>query len=184
MFHKKKDDKPKKTVQEEATSIVDQAVEESAHIFNDEFREELRNRGRLRFEKAINENSMFLKQDLEMTVSQLNDHLKNGITQKLDAELQAYAAALKDAQELALQSLQRTATGIEEQRSKLTESMTQFAAEREQLLLKVYEENMAKIVEHYILEALGDQFDVKAQLPFIIAQMEANKKTIMDDMRL
>ena len=35
------------------------------HIFNDEFREELRNRGRLHFEKIIGENAMFLQQDLQ-----------------------------------------------------------------------------------------------------------------------
>ena len=39
------------------------------HIFNDEFREELRNRGRLHFEKIIGENAMFLQQDLRLTTS-------------------------------------------------------------------------------------------------------------------
>ena len=34
------------------------------HIFDDQFREELRNRGRLHFEKIIGENAMFLQQDL------------------------------------------------------------------------------------------------------------------------
>jgi hypothetical protein len=43
---------------------------------------------------------------------------------------------------------------------------------------------MGEIVEHYVLLALGDQFDLKDQLPYILKQMEANKKEIIEDMRL
>jgi hypothetical protein len=35
-----------------------------------------------------------------------------------------------------------------------------------------------------VLQALGDQIDLKSQMPYIIAQMEANKANIMEDMRL
>jgi hypothetical protein len=31
---------------------------------------------------------------------------------------------------------------------------------------------------------LGDQFDLKSQLPYIIQQVEANKQNIIEDMRL
>jgi hypothetical protein len=31
---------------------------------------------------------------------------------------------------------------------------------------------------------LGDQYDMKAQLPLIIKQMEANRQAMMDDMKL
>ena len=43
---------------------------------------------------------------------------------------------------------------------------------------------MARIIEHYLLEALGDQYDLKAQLPAIIQQLETNKQAIVDDMKL
>ncbi len=52
------------------TELAEKDVE---HIFNEEFREELRNRGRLHFEKIIGENSMFLQQDLRLTTSELNE---------------------------------------------------------------------------------------------------------------
>jgi len=35
-----------------------------------------------------------------------------------------------------------------------------------------------------VLQSLGDQFDLKSQLPYIVAQMEANKQNIIEDMRL
>src|SRR5665213_2374960 len=63
-----------------------EADEDVEHIFNDEFREELRNRGRLHFEKIIGENAMFLQQDLRLTTSQLNDYMRAEITKTLQQE--------------------------------------------------------------------------------------------------
>jgi hypothetical protein len=162
----------------------DMAEEEASHLFNKEFREELRNRGRLRFEKIIDENAMFMKQDLDLTISQLNEYMKKEISGKLELEFADYAKAMKEAQELALDSLRKTAEDVETQRAAMATAMQQEVAERETNMLRIYEENMAKIIEHYLLASLGDQLDLKAQLPYIISEMEANKKNIMEDMRL
>ncbi len=165
-------------------AYADIAEEDATHLFNKEFREELRNRGRLRFEKIINENATFLKQDLDATISQLNEYMKKQIASKLDEEFAAYAKAMHDAQDLALASLQKTAEDVDAQRIELAEALKKDVETREAAMLKVYEENMSKIVEHYVLQALGDQFDLKSQLPYIIQQVEANKQNIIEDMRL
>lgn len=167
----------------ELDSAYDQLAEnEVEHLFNNEFREELRNRGRLKFENIINENAMFMKQDLDMTISQLNEYMKKQISAKLDSEFAEYAKAMKEAQELALTTLRKTTEEVEAQRAALADALQQGMAQREAALLKVYEANMAKVVEHYLLEALGEQLDLKSQLPYIIQQMEANKQAIAEDM--
>ena len=66
------------------------AKEDVEHIFNNEFREELRNRGRLHFEKVIGESAMFLQQDLRQTTSQLNDYMRTEITRTLQEEFKKY----------------------------------------------------------------------------------------------
>lgn len=43
---------------------------------------------------------------------------------------------------------------------------------------------MARILEHYLIGALGEQTHFKAQLPSIIEQLEKNKQAMMDDMKL
>ena len=174
----------KKSTDDLNRAYTDIAEEDASHLFNTEFREELRNRGRLRFEQIIDQNANFLKQDLDTTTQLLNEYMHKQITAKLDEEFANYAKAMQQAQTMALGSLQKTAQDIETQRLQLAEALKKEVAERELALLKVYEDNMAKIVEHYVLQSLGDQFDLKAQLPFIIKQMEANKKAIMEDMRL
>jgi hypothetical protein len=40
---------------------------------------------------------------------------------------------------------------------------------------------MADIVNHYVLEAIGDQIDLSDQLEYIIAELEANKEAIVQD---
>lgn len=160
------------------------ADEEVSHLFNNEFREELRNQGRLRFKKIIDDNAMFLKQDLDLTISQLNEHMKQEVSKNLEAEFAEYAQAMNDAQQLALNALKETAEEVEAQRLSLAEALKSEVAEREKALIKVYEDNMAQIIEHYVLFSLGDQFDLKSQLPYILKQMEDNKQNIIEDMRL
>ena len=62
--------------------------------------------------------------------------------------------------------------------------MQKNIASQEELIIGAFEQNMAQVVEHYLLGALSDQFDLKAQLPSIIQQMEQNKQVMVDDMKL
>src|SRR3989344_6961472 len=97
------------------------AREDVEHIFNEEFREELRNRGRLHFEKIIGENAMFLQQDLRLTTSQLNEYMKVEITKKLQEEFAKYEESISDAKELAMGSINKTQELIEQQRQMMTQ---------------------------------------------------------------
>jgi len=170
--------KNKLTGTEEMTS---QAVEDVEHIFNDEFREELRNRGRLHFEKILGENAMFLQQDLRLTTSQLNEYMKGEITQKLQEEFEKYEESITDAKELAVEAINKTQTAIEEQRKLMSQQIQQEIANERERLIKRFEDNMAEIINHYVLAAIGDQIDLNDQLEFILSDLEANKEAIVRD---
>lgn len=163
-----------KTLEEGADKQVE-------HIFDDEFREELRNRGRLHFEKIIGENAMFLQQDLRLTTSQLNEYMKTEITRKLQEEFTKYEESIMDAKQLAVDSIEKTNQAVDEQRKMLGEQLTdQIAAEKAHLIER-FETDMAKVVNHYVLAAIGDQIDLSDQLGYIIGELEANKKEILKD---
>jgi hypothetical protein len=162
------------------TQVADDQAEA---IFNVEFREELKNRGRLHFEKIIGENAMFLQQDLRLTTSQLNEYMKSEITQKLKEEFAKYEESIMDAKQLAVDSIEKTNTAIDEQRQLLgKELQEQIAAEKKQLIER-FESDMARVVNHYVLAAVGDQIDLSDQLGYIISQLEENKEDIMKDIR-
>src|SRR5882757_7744739 len=163
-------------------SLEEGAEKDVEHIFNDEFREELRNRGRLHFEKIIGENAMFLQQDLRLTTSQLNEYMKTEITKKLKEEFDKYEQSIMDAKQLAIESIQKTNTAIDEQRKLLgQEVQKQIVAEKKQLLER-FEENTTDIINHSVLAAVGNQIDLNDQLEYILADLDANKQAIIEDM--
>ncbi len=160
------------------TELAEKDVE---HIFNDEFRQELRNRGRLHFEKIIGENAMFLQQDLRLTTSQLNEYMKSEINSKLQEEFAKYEESISDAKNLALESITKTQDAIEQQRQMMSQQLTEEVADEKARLVKRFEENMADIVNHYVLAAVGSQIDLNDQLEYILGELEENKKNIIED---
>jgi len=124
--------KPRSKVSAGGARAIDTAADKHVdEIFNNEFREELRNRGRLHFEKIIGENAMFLQQDLRLTTSQLNEYMKTEITRKLKEEFTKYEESIMDAKQLAVDSIEKTNAVIDEQRQHLgKELQEQVAAEK------------------------------------------------------
>lgn len=187
-------------------SPSDETTDAIEHLFDDEFREDLKNRGRLYFERVINENAALFKQDLDATVAHINTELRQHVARQLDeqfaeinkvnadlrdhiakqleGQLAEFGQTMQDAQKLALESLNRSAQALQEQQQQLGVMLQKGIADQQALMTSAFEQNMARIIEHYLLGALGDQFDFKAQLPSIIKQMESNKQAIVDDMKL
>jgi hypothetical protein len=99
-------------------------------------------------------------------------------------ENKAQITAMKDAQEAALKWLNQSAQALNDQYQQMSTTLQKTIADQQDMMLNNFQSNMAQIVEHYLLGALGDQFDMKAQLPSILQQLEENKQAIVDDMKL
>lgn len=164
--------------EESYTTVAERTVD---HIFDEQFREELRNRGRLHFEKIIGENAMFLQQDLQLTTAQLNGYMKDEISRKLKEEFDKYEQSITDAKQLAINAIEKTNQAIDEQRAALGKQLTQEVAEEKALQIKRFNEHMSDVINHYLLAAIGDQIDLNDQLEYIITSFEANKKAILED---
>ena len=164
-----------------ASTTFEAAEQDVEHIFNNEFREELRNRGRLHFEKIIGENAMFLQQDLRLTTSQLNEYMKDEITRKLQEEFAKYEQSITDAKQLAIDSIEKTNQAVDQQRQMLSAQLQKELTDAKSHLLEQFESNVAEVVNHYILAAVGNQIDLTDQLEFIISELDANKEAIKQD---
>lgn len=172
-----------KSDQEDKPDYGKMAEKDVEHIFNDEFREELRNRGRLHFEKIIGENAMFLQQDLRLTTSQLNEYMKQEITKTLQEAFTTYEQSITDAKQLALESIQKTQATVEEQRKMMGDQLAKEIAEEKRRTVERFEMNMTDIVNHYIINAIGNQIDLNDQLEYILGELERNKKAITEDIQ-
>ena len=166
-----------------AANTLQGAEEDVEHIFNEEFREELRNRGRLHFEKILGENAMFLQQDLRLTTSQLNDYMKGEISRELKEAFLNYQGAITDAKQLAIESIEKTKVAIDEERKSLVGQLEKEVGEEKERRIKQFEERMSQIINHYVLEAIGNQIDLGDQLEYILAEMDSHKQAILEDIR-
>ena len=171
---------PAKSAQD---SYSDAASHDVEHIFNDDFRQELRNRGRLHFEKIIGDNAMFLQQDLRLTTSQLNEYMKSEITNKLREEFDKYEQSISDAKKMAIESIEKTNAAVDEQRKTLSAQLKTQADLQKTRLIKEFEANMADIINHYVLAAIGNEIDLNDQLEYILNDLEANKAAMIEDMK-
>lgn len=96
----------------------------------------------------------------------------------------AQVAQMNESQAAALQWLTASVKALQDQHQLLIAQLQQGVDEQKAMLVDVYEQNMAQIIDHYLRATLGEQLDLKTQLPAIIKQMEANKQAITDDMKL
>jgi biopolymer transport protein ExbB/TolQ len=176
--------KKTETKAEKAANHPGEAAEEDVeHIFNETFREELRNRGRLHFEKIIGENAMFLQQDLRLTTTDLNEYMKKEITSKLKEEFDKYEQSITDAKQMAIDSIQKTNQAIEEERNELSTRLQQEVDAEKVRQIERFNNNMADVVNHYLVAAIGNQIDLNDQLEYILNNFEANKQAIIEDLQ-
>ncbi len=164
-----------------AKSHQDEVTDDVEHIFNDSFREELRNRGRLQFEKILDENAMFLQQDLRVTTSQLNDFIKDEVKKILVKEFKDYSSALDEAKDLTIKSFEDAQSSVERVSREFYSRLSSELEDEKKARLARFDHNMEDIVNHYVLEAIGDQISMDQQIEFIMAQLERNRASIHKD---
>ena len=92
--------------------------------------------------------------------------------------------AIADAQTAALQWINHSAQSLQEHDQQLSALLQKNIVDQQKMLVKSFETNMASIIEHYLTQAISEQYDLKSQLPQIIEQLEKNKQVIAGDMTL
>ncbi len=163
--------------------LLEKADKDVEHIFDNQFRQELRNRGRLHFEKIIGDNAMFLQQDLRQTTAQLNEYMRTEITRTLQEEFKKYEQSITDAKQIALDSIEKTSQSIEQQRQVLQQQLYAEIQAEKVRIIDNFEKQMSTIINHYVLAAIGNQIDLSDQLDYILSELEANKAAIAEDIR-
>ncbi len=126
---------------------------------------------------------MFLQQDLRQTTTQLNDYMRAEITRTLQEEFKKYEQSIVDAKQIALESIEKTVATIEQQRQFLEQQMQAQSAAQKSRIIARFEAEMATIINHYVLKAIGNQIDLTDQLDFILSELEANKPAIIEDIK-
>ena len=173
----------KQVPEHESEALAHAAQESVERIFDNEFREELRNRGQLYFKKIISENAMFLQQDLRLTTSQLSDYMKEEVNRNLKEQFDEYSKSIATARDLALETIQKTQASIEQQRQVLEKQLVDEVTIEKKRALDNFDKNMAIIINHYLMLAISDEINIDNQLDYVLKRLEENKAAILEDIR-
>lgn len=228
LFRHKKTDEDTQVADEQVSTALEK------HFLDENVREEMRNHGRLYFEKVVDENGALFKEELDKTVQSINTELKGHIIEQLDKSIEQMATdlkahmteqvderlaaykekqdtvlkqlddkvteqdkkltelfeengarinAIRDVQDSALRWLKSSAEQLEAQHDQMNEMLEKDIENRKSVIISSFQQNMAEVIEHYLLEAVADQYDLKEQMSGIMDQLEKNKQTIADDMQ-
>ncbi len=94
------------------------------------------------------------------------------------------ASQMKQSQEQAISSLEQSVASLQEQHGRLQQMMDESIAKQKTMATELINEHMARIIEHYLIGALGERSDLAKDLPNILEKMQEHKQAMMDDMSL
>lgn len=136
--------------------------------------------------KSLDENSATLAENQKKLTALLEKSVANQdalLASSVD-ESKKRIEDMREFQDNAIDSLKKSVATLEGQQKNLADALKESIDRQKQLAMEVFQSNMAQIVEHYLLAAVGDQLDLKSQMPGIIKKLEENKQNIVDDMKL
>ena len=123
----------------------------------------------------------FLQQDLRLTTTKLNEDIQETLKRVLKEEFAQYSQSIDDARSLAIQSIEKTQTAMEQQRLQLTSELKEYVDKERQVIVARMDEHLTETIHSYIVEVLGDEVDLAAQSSYILRRLEEDKETIRED---
>ncbi len=175
----------KKLTNEDLKASYDELVKEDVyHIFDQDFHKELTEKAKAVFQDVIAQNTVVLTAQLETTTKIIQEHLDTEISGKLQTAFGAYTQAVSQAQQDALTTIKAAVDASVAQQAQFSSQLEQSIETRKSEIMTGFQQNMAEIVSHYVLQAIGEQASIKEQLPAILREMEAQQEAMQKDMRL
>ena len=133
--------------------------------------------------RKLYQNATFLQQDLHNIGEEVTEFIKERATDILKDEFSDQKKTVATAQ----QHMAHTFATIDQQIVDFQKSMAEqfkkeLTAEKERRL-EYFSQNMAEIITNHIQHTLSENLDVGEQVQFIISNLEANKRAIVEDIK-
>lgn len=140
-------------------------------------------KGRKQLEAVISERVTFLQNDLMAGVSSINSHIKQKLSQSLQNEMKQYSTSLAEMRKVTENIVKQSQYKTEQQYEELKDQLAKSLMDEKQRIVQQLEENITDIVSYYIQTAVGKNLELHEQIPFIIANLQAEKASIIEDVK-
>lgn len=163
--------------------IAGNAGNNTQQVFTPEFIEELRNKARRDFDELVKTHAAQLNQQLSQAVSELDKPLNQQVEGLVQQQLADHQDVINSSrQSVALASL-ASKEALEHHGKTVKQSVEHDLQQLKQQRIEHFEQNMAEIINHYLLAAIGHQADSKDQIAQIISELEAHKAQMVQDIK-
>lgn len=152
-----------------AAEAIQQGIDQA---FTDEFKAELQQRARVKFDAIMEENAKFLQQDVRVSASRLDEFMKNEILNSLKQELAKHQEEVTKTKHMLNESVTRAQSDIQREMQSEKEAKIQLL-----------NDNITEVVKKYVVSAVGETMDVDKQLALIVDNLNAHKGEIIEDIR-
>lgn len=161
------------------TDTPDRAVDQ---IFTPEFADELRNKARQDFAELLKIHASQMHEQLVQATGELNGHVDHKLQQLIHQEFAKYQDVIANAHSSVASLSSNSQQEIDNHQQTLKLSIERDLEAQKKQRIEHFEENMADIINNYVLTAIGQQADGKDAAEQIINELESRKQQIVEDM--
>lgn len=155
----------------------------NGELFDENFRNELRERGISRFERTLDQNATFLQQDMHSIGEEVTEFIKERAGDILKEEFGDQKKAIAAAQQHLTQTFMQVDAAIQQQQKEIAaQYLKELQAEKERRLTD-FSNNMAEIVTKHVEQTLSAHMDIGQQMNYVLSNLEANKQAIIEDIK-
>lgn len=146
------------------------------------------------FETIVAKNAEHIKKDVHQTTKVLSDYLEKEIAHNIADELSQYKLSTQELYKVSSQAVTELQSELHDRQTKMFEQLASQHADLSKTVddqvkketerrLSALEANIAQVVKSYVVTALANRTDTSSEAEYVIAELEANKKSILEDIK-
>lgn len=155
----------------------------NSELFDETYRQKLQARGVARFERTLDQNATVLQKELSNVSEEVTQYIKDNIGQILGDQLDDQKQVVRAAEEKMAQSFKNIDNALTDYQKSMQAEMHQQLLKQVDSRVQFLDQNMSEIINSYIQQTLASELDVSDQIKGIVANLEANKAAIVEDLK-
>lgn len=154
---------------------------EGAQVFKDIDMAEVEKQAKAQLQQAATEAATQLHNTIRHTVEQVGMHVDEAVQNTINQEFEKYQISLQALREQSIAEFSKLQAELNDRRSRMIEALEKQANAELGRRIDQFNMRLGDVVSGYVVESLGEQVDLGAQLPYILQNLEKHKDDIKRD---
>lgn len=131
---------------------------------------------------ATHEAAQKMQDTLKVAIGRIAEHVDEMTTTTLNQEFEKYQVSLQALREQSITEFTKLQAELNDRRQRMLEALEKQVTAEQAKRMEQFDSKLNDIVSSYIVESLGSQVDLGAQMVHILQNLQQNKDTIKKDL--